>query len=134
MKKNSWHYSLAKIGNNNETIWDDEMSICQYSRKVIFGALLTMFAVTLLGIVVFWLGLALYEIIGAIFGFAALGPAAVVLLGAVLMIGFIAVCCKIKDVWSYKSRDLLKKDNNTFISSVYKSYKDKICFSVKFEE
>lgn len=134
MKKNSWHYKLAKMGNNGNTIWSEEYSICQYTRKVMFGALLFTFMCLMGGFLISWVGIALYEIVGAIFGFAVLGPAAATFMGFTGAIGLIALYGLIKDRWQEKSRVLLKKDNNSFVASAYKSYKDKICFPVKFEE
>lgn len=132
MKRNSWHYKLAKIGNDNNTIWD--ISICEYIRKVFWGGILFLFMTALLCVVVGWLGMGLYEIVGSVAGFSTLGPAAYVIFGLLALIGFGVGSYHAKQAWQKKSKDLLKKDNKSFVSTAYKSYKDKICFRVEFDE
>ena len=134
MKRNSWHYSLAKIANNDQNIYDGEMSICQYSRKVFWGGVLVAFLVTMLINILVFVGTALYEILGAIVGFSALGPASYVLLGLFAFIGVCSVGYFLNKRWKAKSRELLKAENTSYVSKAYKSYKDKICFTVEFEE
>lgn len=132
MKRDSWHYSLAKMGNNGKNLWD--VSICEYTRKVIFGGILALFLAVLICVAVGWVGVALYEIIGAIFGFAELTSAAFFFIGLSVNLSGIATYHIAKDRWEYKSRELLKKENTSFVASAYKSYKEKICFKVNFED
>lgn len=134
MKRNSWHYKLAEIGNDNNKIWDGDMSICQYSRKVFWGGVLVLF-LCLMGLnLLLWLGTALYEILGAVIGFSALGPASYVLMGVLAFIGVCTTGYFLNKRWKAKSRELLKAENTSYVSKAYKSYKDKICFTVEFEE
>lgn len=132
MKRESLHYKLAKIGNSNNDLWD--VSICEYIRKVFWGGVLALFITVLLCFLVGWVCVGLYEIVGAIFGFSTLAPAAMTLMGVSGGIVVIATYHYVKEKWEYKSRDLLKKDNKSFVSSAYKSYKEKICFKVNFED
>lgn len=134
MRKDSWHYKLAKIGNDNNEIWDGCMSICQYTRKVLWGGVLALFITTFVSIAAGWLIFGFLQICGAIIGFNDMGPAGWVLIGLVSFIGIVSVWMFGKETWTYKSRDLLREDNKSFVASAYKSYKEKICFSVHFEE
>ena len=134
MKRESIHYRLAKLGNSGNKIYSGDMSICEYTRKVIFGGILLSFFFAIgLGFGV-WIVMALYEIMGTIMGFAVFGPAAATFSGCLLLLSIIASHSYLKNRWKEKSRDLLKKENKSFISSAYKSYKDKVCFTVDFEE
>lgn len=134
MRKNTWHYKLAKMGNQGNAIWSEEVSICEYTRKVMFGGILFLFMIALVGVLFTWFGWALFEIVGAIFGFSTLGPPAAVLLGCVTFIAGLMALSWIKDKWESKRRYLLKKENHSFLADAYKSYKEKICFAVKFED
>lgn len=133
MKRNSWHYKLAKIGNDNNNIYSGDLTICQYSRKVFWGGVLFLFLVVILLNLIVWLGTAAYEIIGTIVGFSALGPASYVLIGVTSLIGVGSGLYFWNEYWKGKSKELLKDENKSFVAKSYKSYKDKICFKVDFQ-
>lgn len=133
MKKNSWHYWLAKIGNDNDDIYSGDLTICQYTRKVFWGGTLFLFICFMLLNLVVWIGTALYQIIGAIAGFSALGPASYVLFGVFAFVSFLTGLYFWSEYWKGKSKDLLKAENTSFVAKSYKSYKDKICFKVDFQ-
>lgn len=138
MKQNSWHYKLALLGNDGFSIYSGKMSICQYARKVLQGALLValgflVFA-TALSMFTWWITRALYEIVGFAFGFAELTSIA----GS-----FIATCALVLSVLAYirvsiammnRRHELDNHENHSFISKLYKSYKSKVCFPVEFKE
>lgn len=132
MKRNSWHYKLAKIANDGNAIY--EMSICEYTWKVLFGLLLFTFGATVLCLMIGFLGIGIYELIGAALGFAVLGEAGSIVAGVfgVLVVG-VALIYAIY-TWREKSEKLLRKDNNTFVANAYKSYKQKVCFRVEFDD
>ena len=134
MKRNSWHYKLAKMGNQDQRIWSGDMSICEYTRKVIFGGILFAFIMSFLGIAVWFLGSALYEIVGAIFGFAVLGPAGAVFISLFFIFGSLALYIKAKDVLTDRVRNIEREEPNSYFGKAYKSYKEKVCFAVEFED
>jgi hypothetical protein len=134
MKRNSWHYRLAKMGNQDQRIWSGDMSICEYTRKVIFGGILFTFIMCMLGLLVWFIGTALYEIIGAIFGFAVLGPAAACFIGMIIALGSIVLYFKTKDVLRDTARRVQREEPNSYFSKAYKAYKEKVCFAVEFED
>lgn len=134
MKRNSWHYKLAKIANDGNRIYGGEMSICEYTWKVLFGLLLFTFGATVLVILFGFFGLGVYELIGSAFGFAVLDQAGMIVLGlAALIIGSV-VAFYANYTWREKSEQLLRKDNNSFVANAYKSYKQKVCFRVEFDD
>ena len=132
MKRNSWHYKLAKIANDGNNIY--EMSICEYTWKVLFGLLLFTFGTTvLLGIIGFF-GLGVYELIVAALGFAVLGKAGIAVAWVIALAIALVVLIYASYTWRNKSEQLLRKDNNSFVANAYKSYKQKVCFRVEFDD
>jgi uncharacterized membrane protein YuzA (DUF378 family) len=129
---------MAKIGNDNNVIYDEEMSICEYSRKVLWGSVLFLFMCTVLTAVGGFLAVGAYEIVGALFGFAELDKPAYALIGTVAfisgIIGYVAFHQWAEVKWEKAAERLLKKENKSFVSQTYKSYKEKVCFSVKFDD
>jgi hypothetical protein len=134
MKRNSIHYRLAKIGNQDMRIYSGEMSICEYTRRVIVGGIIVGCCVALLTVFAGWIVTALYEIIGAIVGFSAIGPAASVFIVAIVILGLMVIGSYAKIKWEDKSRRMLRKEENSFVANAYKSYKEKVCFDVEFED
>jgi uncharacterized membrane protein len=134
MKKNSWHYKLAKIGNQDMNIWSGQMSICEYTRRVMVGVIIVSCVTALMLITVGWIGTALYEIIGAIVGFSSIGPAASVLIVTIVILSLMVIGSYAKNKWEDKSRRMLRKEENSFVANAYRSYKDKVCFAVEFED
>lgn len=133
MKKNSWHYGFAKLGNNGHSIDSGDMSICTYIRKVVMGIGIAGVLTLMVSGFVIWLVWALWEIVGATFGFAEMGPAAGVFIAIGGLFALTYLWTVAKEKWDNKSKQLLKKENASLASSVYKSYKEKICFKVDFE-
>lgn len=133
MKKNSWHYRLAKLANDDHHFYSDETSICAYIRKVVVGIGLVGFLAFLLITLVWYLGFAVWGTIGYIFGFAEFNFAAISLLCVLGFFGIVLLCAKASEYWKDKSEELLHEENVSLPASVYKSYKEKICFKVKFD-
>ena len=51
ISKNSWHYELYQVGvSGGSAVDESSLNFCQYSRKVVFGVIFSMFLV-LLGVV-----------------------------------------------------------------------------------
>lgn len=134
MKKNSWHYACAKLANENRSIYDGELSICQYVRKVIWGAgVFSMIIVALLAVIaLFCVGA--YEIAGTIFGFAAMSIPAFITIAVVTLLLFGVAHAVFVDYTQHTRRNLMRKDNSTFIAKAYRSYKEKVCYPIEFED
>ena len=134
MKRNSWHYKMAVFANESRPIHDDELSICQYMRKVAWGALavgvLTGILIGLVGFTV----LGCYQLLGALFGFAELGSVGLFFAAFMTIVGALLSYAFGKELWAKKSVELLKEDNQGFAAKAYKSYKEKVCFSVVFHD
>ena len=133
MKKDSFHYSMARIGNNNDHIYDGDMSICTYIRKVIWGAILALFITAVLIVSGCFVVYGLFQVIAAAIGFRPLGDAGIIFLGIFGTLGCLTLYVILTEKWKEKSRSLLKSENTSFIASAYKSYKNKFCFPVEFE-
>lgn len=134
MKRNSWHYNCARIANDGHYIHDDQLSICQYSRKVLVGAsVVAVFSAIGIAVVSFIL-LGLYQILGTMFGFSELDGPGIMVAAIILLIVFGSIWYNVKKVFEGTEQKLMSKESNSFTAKVYKSYKEKICFSVKFDE
>lgn len=134
MKKNSWHYQLAKLGNNGNVIYSGEMTICQYTQKVLSG-LGIMFGLFMLAtLAITFISMALYETIGSIGGFAEFSAVSGIFYTLVLLILLSVAWDSAKGYLYDKTEYLLNRENKSLTASVYKSYKEKICFKVDFND
>lgn len=132
LNKKSWHYFLARIGNDFEHI--HSTSICAYTSKVIWGAALSLVAfIAVIGFG-FWVGTSVHDIWMTVFYGEALGAAAfwfLVIIGVITGIFLVAAA----DVTLEMNRDsLMSKDNTSFFAKAYRAYKDKICFKVTIKD
>lgn len=132
MKRNSWHYKLAEFAYGGNYL--PQMNICRYIQLVIKGVGLALGLALVAFVIVGWLGLALYETFGAIFDFAEIGPAAGVLYGVLVLSGGTFLFVQCSERWELKRAELLLPSNESFASSVYKRYKQKVCFTVTFDD
>jgi hypothetical protein len=134
MKKDSFHYTMARIGNDNNHIYDGDMSICTYVRKVIWGSVLALFITTVLVIAASTMVGGLIDVVATILGFKTLGDVGIVFLGISGSLGTLILYVVLTEKWNEKRSALLKTENTSFIASAYKSYKNKFCFPVEFRE
>ena len=131
LNKKSWHYFLARIGNDYEHI--HSTSICSYTCKVIWGAAITLIGFIALLAFGFWIGTSIMDIWMFLFYGETLGAAAfwfLITLGGIICIFLLAAA----DVTLQMNRDsLMSKDNTTFFAKAYRAYKDKMCFKITIE-
>ena len=123
--KNSWHYKLAALNND----WHST-DICSYSKSVIIG---------LLGCIILFIGAIGYSITVMWFLMACLVSVKTginvidtqAIAGAVMLFGPFAVFGMFKYLDSPTS---YKKKPDSFITTAYKSYKEKFCVKIEFTE
>lgn len=153
LKKNSWHYRLATVYGNWDPLWDGEMcDICSYSRKVTYGAIRAVIVAAVLGFVAAtFADFALYlQVAGGTNDFVP--PHFMGVFGMILSAFTIAVSVitsiAFSLVWLVKQgiewfmdqdiadkiADALAKCKPSFLSAWYRSYKDKVCFRINFDE
>lgn len=147
VNKNSWHYKLAKQG-GYISAYDELSDICSYSRKVLMSALLHLFLVVLgigvtafLSVVIvdtlFSIGFSLYY--GA-YIFTAAGEAGTAVSCMVIMGYGVYLSCNRIDNWFKRRRDIAyenrfnPKQPDGFLKTLYKSYKEKYCVRIQFED
>lgn len=137
---NSWHFKLANVGTERVYDWV-ETDICTYIRKVLAGFfVLCLF--TMLGIIAcLFIGLGVYENVRWVMGWGDIGPAALLLDGATLLIGSMLVIDLMKHkirakVYErlYNKMVLKKQQPDNFLVAVYKKFKEKTCYKVTFDE
>lgn len=140
LKAKSWHYFLAvKLGNFNPNSGD----FCSYVRNVLFGLVLgSMFAavVGFLGAIAMGaivnVSLYLYHwIVGTAYVANAFAQFATIATGVILLaIGFIFGSLVVRE--KLDDRKMAKaalNEPDSFLKSAYKSFKDKVCFKVNFD-
>jgi hypothetical protein len=140
MKKSSWHYKLASFIDDDIGSRHRVVSICEYIRKVIFGGvamlvvgLLLLAIAVAVGGVIFML----FQVFGALFGYFQWTSDLFAFAFAVSVVAAIPLSIylfrKAKRSIEAASEHLAKEDNQSFSASVYKRYKQKVCFTVKFD-
>ena len=140
MKKSSWHYKLASFIDHDIGSRYRVVSICEYIRKVIFGGVVMLVLGLILLAVAAGTGTAIFMLcaaIGALFGYVQwtddlFGFAIAALLVTAILLS-IYLFKKAKHSIEVVSEHLAKEDNQSFSASVYKRYKQKVCFTVKFD-
>lgn len=127
LKKNSWHYWLAKKGG----LWGNETDICDYIRKVLKGILVVFFVSLAIPVILFIIGSGAWNIFAYLFLGVKLNLFArvtITVLGAIvsffMLVGFGVMYSKIHDKIS---------DNPGFVTLSYRKFKDKTCALVRFE-
>jgi hypothetical protein len=131
----SWHYFLAvTIGG----FQSDSGDFCSYVRWVIAGAIALAFITTAVGIMA---GIALlgafgigYALVHLLFGIAMFNNPIILICSIItsVVITFFALMLIVgylKDKWN--NREQVEKPDS-FVKSAYKSFKDKVCFKVDF--
>jgi hypothetical protein len=139
LRRNSWHYWLAKdVASWNHIDNDD---FCSYVRAVIAGAVLISIVSVIVSVVgggsVVGAGVALYcwwhhvnlNTLSPILGFSA-ACFATVSIGAAV-IGIVYLFLTLKKHAKEKLHHKAGTKPDSFIRSAYVSFKDKVCFRVK---
>lgn len=135
IKRNSWHFWLAKQGGFNEYSSQD---ICTYLRRMIAGSLnvtlkaaLAAFALAAAGLILWSLWEALWWLFagsGTASNAAQCGLAILVIVAASIL--FIAL---VRLRWWWNSRRVQQLKEPGFITLAYRSVKDKTCVKIELE-
>jgi hypothetical protein len=136
--KNSWHYRLANTYSNFEYEYEGHRNLCEYMRRVFYGALLAIVVAAVGGILaasfVCWIGaIILWPFIGFFEMSVLFIPAAIIttFIGVGL---FAAMCQKIqaKYIEYRESRPrytpVLKEPG--FVTLAWRSFKEKTCVKI----
>lgn len=135
----SWHFKLANFGKDRVPDWL-ETDICRYSRAVIAGffafAMITFLCCILLGVIT----LAVYEHYQWFTGQGEFGPAAFLVDGTILLIGFMVLLEMMKHKFRafsnqrFYNKMVEKKEPDNFLFVLYMKFKEKTCYKVTFDE
>ena len=127
MRKSSWHYRLLDFFDSTPTT---EVNICQYRGRVLGCMLLTVLLAVIVTLFAILLTLsALFPFVGILEGFEALQFFGGVLWVAItLMVG--------TDFWNKKRAHKAPKllEERGIIYQSFRSWKDKVCYKVHFED
>ena len=148
--KNSWHYRLVKWlklyeapyekdvwGDGSELrTYGDSADICTYSKKVVLALFLISIGIAFFVIVS---NIAIHTLLGIYFSILAGrwfftesgNVGAILFTTAVLWIGIYLSVTAISDA---RRQKVVKKKHDTFISNAYKSWEDKFCLPINFNE
>lgn len=134
---NSWHYKLAKWAGYK--VYDDQLEICAYTRRVVLGFLL----IGLIFVVTYIVALALVEMLFGLFFSLLIGAWIVSTIGEITLIVVSTIIASISLFWimekasnkyfELKNRLREEKANKPdgFVEHAYKSWKEKYCARIK---
>jgi len=135
MKTSSWHYKLADIASDHKLYNEANVTVCAYIRKVIYGAGIAGFILSVLAGLAAFIVVGLYSIVIAMLGISEWNSPAVAMAVVLGLISTLVLYVTANSFWKEKmAPSLLKESNHSFSSQVYKKYKQKICFNVEFED
>lgn len=130
LKRNSWHYWLAKKGG----LWEHDTDICTYIRKVINGTIKMLamcVAAAVSGVVVI---LGTVNLVSAIFYGVTLNPVGVIVIGVlVAMVLIFSAFVYVEKILPRLRRNHIEKEPG-FITLAYHKFKDKTCVRVRIEQ
>ena len=140
LNRKSWHYRLAyTYGNYKETdSWGNinhgRLNICSYTKAVFGGFLMTCLILVAGGLVAAMFGEFFAWLLAMYFAGKFIQPTE--LACGPIVITFLFVCVWFC-VWFSDTKPIKKvveRFDNSFIGGAYMSFKDKVCFEVKFKE
>ena len=132
IKKDSWHYKLAKFGDSHGYI-PYSSDICSYTKHVIWGLLLGFMAFVAILAFIYCIGDALaFLAVISVYGiwFEPGWPAQVILI-LIITVGLFSLFFVIYPIVD----NIVNSDSNTdkFVPSAYRSFKNKFCIKVEIE-
>ena len=129
----SWHLWLANFG--EKRIYPNlGTDICEYTRAVLAGSFWAVVAGTFITLFTVWVGFSLYDIALAIFTGSALSPYAIIFL---MLLGAFALLIAVAAYKAWRKEQPVKDEPPkppSFTKVVYRKFKDKTCFRIKFNE
>lgn len=142
LSHDSWHMKLANFGKSEWSRIDegDRIDFCSYSRRVMWGAILSAGAILGATAVVGWIGFSIWNVIAwFIYGTAIMFPTGMFLIGTGTIVGIIAifgakqyVSDKISDkIDDIKRQHRIQNKQPGFFKLAYRKFKDKTCFMLE---
>jgi hypothetical protein len=136
---NSWHYKIAKLGGYHLV---GQTDICSYTRAVIkgiFAAIIYLSLFTLVSYVLTDLVLGLiFSAISGMWIMGMIGTGALYVMGAILLVIVIMIALlsleELYKNWRDARREKrMNKSEDSFANSAYKSWKEKYCARIRFD-
>ncbi len=129
LKRNSWHYWLAKNGG----LWEHNTDICTYIRKVIIGTIKMIAVCIAAGASGAIAVLGTVNLVSALFYGAQInGLGAIVIAVLVTMVLIFFAFVYVEKVQPRLNRKRVEKEPG-FVSLAYTKFKDKTCARIRIE-
>lgn len=137
LKKNSWHYWLAKIG--GQSGWDKSTNLCAYIRRIVYGIIKLSFWTIVLTMVTIAYFVGGWDFFTCMFDasctevpptaalFVALSGIAVFL----FVLGLVLIGADKVREYRISHQSVTKEPS--FLTLVYRKFKDKTCVKINFK-
>lgn len=126
----SWHLWLANFG--EKRIYPNcGTDICEYTRAVLAGSFWALVAGTFILLGTSWVGFSLYDIALAIFTGSVLLPYTIIFL---MLLGAFTLLIAVAAYRAWRNSQPFEGGPPPFGTVVYRKFKDKTCFRIKFNE
>jgi hypothetical protein len=129
----SWHLWLANFGENRiRPEWGTD--ICEYTRAVLAGTFWAVVSFSILFAVGSWALFSIYDIVNMIITGQTIEKITMVFFGGVAVLSLLLGIIALKIWWERRPVKEAPAKPPSFPKVVYRKFKDKTCFRIKFNE